>query len=1772
MSLMDLLSSIKRPIGSLFLFILLFTRPLFAHVAVTENEPSALVEGIVSAVTGDLYALEDDIIIQGAEPLKLKRHYLSLKGGGHWAFFDHLAAADQPPLSFLLVNEPNGTTLKYHYKILEEGKHKKHKKRRFIFRPLNLEQDAQGLTNTAKGKISAKTNLKNQSIQMDEDAQQFALICPDGTKRVYKAVPNQKPFSNGPIQVYYEYNYRLHSEELPNGNKILYEWGKRRLHSIRTTDPSGQKTYARASFRYSGGVEEKHGHSYFTHMDFDIDTSDGRTLHYQHFSDGKPEMGRWYLQQITSTDAPIETLHYHPKESQRLPILAALTLPRSRGLHIGYYPSGNDPLSSCVRTLSAPVGEDATPLVTHTFHYDLPKRTTTVLDVMGIPTRYYWDEFLRLIRIDRYKDKEALHSGTLFTWGKGSNASNLLCRAFCDEKGEPVHATTYTYDAHGNVLLEKFWGNLTGLGKPLLLNAERLPVENGVESYGIKCSYSEDGKHLLLRKEEDNGLVVTYDYLSGTNLPLNELFYDQGKVKRRKFYVYNAERILTREIADDGSSKDKEDLTSVTERRITEIHPKATEPYCNMPECIEERYWDGRTEVLLKKTAFHYTTGGRIARKDIYDANGLFRYSLTYTYDEKGRLIKESNALGQEAVSGYDDLGNQISFRDVGGRLEKQMRFDCSNRLLEEREVGEDGALRSTQHRYDKKHNKVLTIDPYGHETRYLYNAQNQLIETHLPPLGNVQPILHASYNAAGQAVEHTDAKGYVTRTEYTAYGKPKTIFYPDGTQERFIYNFDGTLFTHTDQNGVETRYTYDVFGRPTSKSSFYEGKELALETYTYNGFHLIAKTDPEGNVTTYAYDGAGRLAAEELNGERVEYGYDVLGRRFSIKTGNLTTITEYDLLDRPVEKKSVDEKGDLFGHELYTYDAAGNQETITRFIDGKSGVERNTYDSLKRLIKEEDALGHATTTLYDDKLHQQTTIDPLGLQTIFSFNAHNLAARVEKISCSKDPLLREENFYDANKNLICKETTLFNPAREVITRWEYGPLDRLTALIEGADTAEQKTTHYTYTPTGKLSQMTKPSGILLTHTYDSLDHLASQTSSDGTVDTTYIHNRLGHLIRSDDRLLNTTLHRTYDAKGRLLTEQLPDNFTLSHEYDAQGRCIGLKLPDHSFISYTYDALHLRSVTRCTPSGNASYTHRFTEYDLDGNPLSEELICDLGSLNRTYDLADRPTALTTPYFTHDILCYDAVGNILTSRLHNETLHYTYDALYQLTSEQEHTYAYDALSNRLQKDLASYAVNALNQIPSEFTYTPDGNPSSHGNAHYAYDALDRLISVDDGAQRLQFTYDPLHRRLSKSLYHLKNSAWSLVQRSFFLYDDRNEIGSVDSSGTIQELRILGLAPQAEIGSAIAVELQGKVYAPLHDLHGNVARLISTLDSLHETYRYSAFGEEQASHGTQNPWRFSSKRTDDETGLIYYGRRYYTPFYGRWLTPDPLGFADGPNLYAFVHNAPLTHVDLYGLITTHDFKQMSIGFASPLYRPVKATVLNVWNNPRFQGSLQAFGGLAEASFGGGMTYATGGLAAPAGFAVMAHGCDHFFTGMRTVFTGRYGETATSQFLQKTGMSAQTAHFIDSGISVVGTMGGAASLPRSLSPLTMQKIGPPTTTFLRPHPASLSLPNRSATSSMRAQLLRNRLIAQEISGGHAAEVVHLEKQISSWLGEGSQLIRNKAGDSIFLSKDGVRKMRFDFIRPAPHKSPHVHLEHLVDGEWKEISRVYPIDVPHK
>jgi RHS repeat-associated protein len=72
-----------------------------------------------------------------------------------------------------------------------------------------------------------------------------------------------------------------------------------------------------------------------------------------------------------------------------------------------------------------------------------------------------------------------------------------------------------------------------------------------------------------------------------------------------------------------------------------------------------------------------------------------------------------------------------------------------------------------------------------------------------------------------------------------------------------------------------------------------------------------------------------------------------------------------------------------------------------------------------------------------------------------------------------------------------------------------------------------------------------------------------------------------------------------------------------------------------------------------------------------------------------------------------------------------------------------------------------------------------------------------------------------------------------------------------------------------------------------------------------------GENNACSLTKNPYLFQGQRLDEETGLYYFKNRYYDPVHGRFISRDPAGMTDGPNLYAFVNNNPINFVDPLGL---------------------------------------------------------------------------------------------------------------------------------------------------------------------------------------------------------------------------------------------------------------------
>ena len=505
--------------------------------------------------------------------------------------------------------------------------------------------------------------------------------------------------------------------------------------------------------------------------------------------------------------------------------------------------------------------------------------------------------------------------------------------------------------------------------------------------------------------------------------------------------------------------------------------------------------------------------------------------------------------------------------------------------------------------------------------------------------------------------------------------------------------------------------------------------------------------------------------------------------------------------------------------------------------------------------------------------------------------------------------------------------------------------MDQVSSIAEQPGTDSEKTTRFTYTRGGQVETICKPDGVVLTHTYDGLNRLIDLSSSDGTIHYRYTYDLHNNPISVSDDCLNVTLQKGFDQFDHVLSEQFWAGIGVSYAYDLLGRCTNYGVNGAPSVEYGYSHGHLTDVIRTDAAGAELYRHQYTGIDLEEKVLEGIQIQNLGTVTQTFDPMSRLTSITTPYWREVIPQggYDSVGNLLQATVHDNfgdtSYQYSYDNLYQLIQEGgvfSDVYACDSLNNRLEKNSVSYQINPLNQLLSEssstYNYDKNGNLieilNGEDSLTFQYDALDRLVGVEKtNSFRIEMLYDSTHRRLLKRTFSWIDGAWQLQAESRFLYLGNREVGSFDAQNNPQEFRILGRGKGAEIGATVGIEMDGSTFCPVHDHRGNIVTLVDVSSkSCYETYRFSAFGEESLfnsegpSSAARNPWRFAGKRTDPETGFVFFGQRYYSPCVGRFVTPDPVGFSDGPNLYAYVHNSPLVLVDPYGLTALDDAEEI------------------------------------------------------------------------------------------------------------------------------------------------------------------------------------------------------------------------------------------------------------
>ena len=507
---------------------------------------------------------------------------------------------------------------------------------------------------------------------------------------------------------------------------------------------------------------------------------------------------------------------------------------------------------------------------------------------------------------------------------------------------------------------------------------------------------------------------------------------------------------------------------------------------------------------------------------------------------------------------------------------------------------------------------------------------------------------------------------------------------------------------------------------------------------------------------------------------------------------------------------------------------------------------------------------------------------------------------------------------------------------------WEYDEKKRLTSVTEALDHSKPRKTSYGYTPENALSTISKPDGTDLNFRYTRNGKLTHLSSADGSIDYTYEYDDAGNLLKGIDNVREVSTIRAYNDERQMIAETFDHGYGLSFILSADGEKV-CRLPDGSTIGYSYQEHRLSKICRQDADGNIAYE---LESFIRGDKPQSSANDNAQNIDvEIQDSAETKTILQTtkmPWGDQDQIFY-------------------YDTCSQITQEaglNSHQYKYDSLQNCIAKDGHTWEIDALNQLTltNEYALKWDSNGNcvektsiaSGKTTVYTYDALNRLISVKKTGDHLyKYTYDPFHRRTAKviSAWNHETKQWKLEDETFYIYDKEKEIGSIDRHGKILELRILKDA-FSDIGATIAIELHGQAYRPLHDASGSICALISLeTNEICEYYLYSAFGEISVydAAGTplarsteRNPWLYFSKRLDHESALYFFGMRYYSPELCRWISADPMGFADGANRFVFMRNDPLNNKDFYGLFSVSDPSTGEQGFLSILYDTVSSYV--------------------------------------------------------------------------------------------------------------------------------------------------------------------------------------------------------------------------------------------
>ncbi|BCX48622.1 type IV secretion protein rhs [Haloferula helveola] len=750
------------------------------------------------------------------------------------------------------------------------------------------------------------------------------------------------------------------------------------------------------------------------------------------------------------------------------------------------------------------------------------------------------------------------------------------------------------------------------------------------------------------------------------------------------------------------------------------------------------------------------------------------------------------------------------------------------------------------------------------------------------------------------------DGDWTVTSTDSADAFAEKT--FTDGLLETVKF-FKSAGGTPTEQT---TFTTYDTLNRPTHVTDARTG--TTVTTYSSLTLDTVASVAVPGRGTVaYTYDHQGRMVKENLPDTDDEAGNNLVNE-----------ITSRFHTDGTLASRSGGQTYDT----SHTYDYARRKKTLTTNYGATNSPSTTEwfYDTtLGRLARKE----------YDDGKGIDYTYTDAGRLKSREWSRDINGADPSTTMAER---LKATYTYDSAGRL---HTVTYNDAVTDDLQYEYDHLNRMNWVKQGG----VKTHEYFYN-----------SGDLL------LDYEKVSYDLNGDNDTVDAGDLVRVIDRSYESGSGTSIHRRPSGFSLQDTANTPNvDHAVGYHYESGiNRLLGISangVPNLTGKSYAFEYEY--GVTN-----SASLLSKVTgpAHTVENSWFASRDILALkenkgggSTLRSSYDYD-----FVVGMEAHTVNEIGQRGGVLTDGTafsSAPTYLWGYNANGEVTSSDSDTgtgetaddrhFTYDGIGNRLESRSGTssssggaaiaYTPTALNQYSSIASSSPvhdlDGNLTTGGlrsgalqslsgtafTATLSWDAENRLIAVaDSSAVVATYEYDYMGRRITATAAGTKTvfvyDGWNLIAEFEFIDEssapklDKTYTWGLDLNGSLRWAGGVGALLSMRDESSTPFP----VYYPTYDGNGNVSEYLESSGAVVVHFEYDPFGTLLVSTDATGFFRFrySTKPLDHQTGLYYYGYRYYDPVMGRWPSRDPIEERGGINLYGFVYNEPIGWIDVLG----------------------------------------------------------------------------------------------------------------------------------------------------------------------------------------------------------------------------------------------------------------------